>query len=187
MRGIDIWSKEREQAKVLENGLKVMKYEKDEKFYLKMWKPKGMNPYVNYCFQSNEKLDNYIQEMSGRFDSWIQIKKERRVERSSVDMSKVKIGDILYSSWGYDQTNIDFYQVVEKKNKSVVIRQIASKITDDDAGCMSNYVQPVKDHFIGTELMKRICNYGNGYSVSISSYQSASLHNGNKLLETHYA
>ena len=33
----------------------------------------------------------------------------------------LKVGDILYSSWGYDQTNIDFYEVVETKGKKTVV------------------------------------------------------------------
>ena len=28
-----------------------------------------------------------------------------------------QIGDIVYSSWGYDQTNVDFYEVVGKQGK----------------------------------------------------------------------
>ncbi len=38
----------------------------------------------------------------------------------------LKVGDILYSSWGYDQTNIDFYQVIELRGKTqVILRELA--------------------------------------------------------------
>lgn len=33
-------------------------------------------------------------------------------------------GDILYSSWGYDQTNVDFYQVMRITPKKVVLRKL---------------------------------------------------------------
>lgn len=36
---------------------------------------------------------------------------ERRSERSKGH--DLKLGDILYASWGYDQTNIDYYKVVK--------------------------------------------------------------------------
>ena len=36
----------------------------------------------------------------------------------------VNVGDIFVCSWGYDQTNIDYYKVLEVKNKSVVISAI---------------------------------------------------------------
>jgi hypothetical protein len=43
-------------------------------------------------------------------------------------MPTPKVGDILRCSWGYDQTNIDFYQVVAVVGKaSVRIRKLTSK------------------------------------------------------------
>ena len=35
------------------------------------------------------------------------------------------VGDVVYNSWGWNQTNIHWYQVVEVKAKSVVIRALA--------------------------------------------------------------
>jgi hypothetical protein len=37
------------------------------------------------------------------------------------------VGDIFVCSWGYDQTNIDYYKVMEVKNKSVVIAGIGQE------------------------------------------------------------
>ena len=41
-----------------------------------------------------------------------------------------KVGDILYSSWGYDQTNIDFYKVVKVSEFSVWIQELGKKIVE---------------------------------------------------------
>jgi len=41
-----------------------------------------------------------------------------------------KVGDILYSSWGYDQTNIEFFKVVKVSEFSVWIQEIGSKIVE---------------------------------------------------------
>ena len=41
-----------------------------------------------------------------------------------------KVGDILYSSWGYYQTNIDFYKVVKVSEFSVLIQKLNSAITE---------------------------------------------------------
>ena len=41
----------------------------------------------------------------------------------------VKIGDIFYSSWGYDQTNIDYYMVTKIIGKTFVeIQKIESQL-----------------------------------------------------------
>ena len=37
----------------------------------------------------------------------------------------LRVGDILYSSWGWEQTNIDFYQVIAIRGSAVDLRQIA--------------------------------------------------------------
>lgn len=41
------------------------------------------------------------------------------------------VGTVLYSSWGYDQTNIDFYEVVKATAKTVTIRGIKQVRTHD--------------------------------------------------------
>lgn len=38
----------------------------------------------------------------------------------------VKVGDIFTYSWGYDQTNVDFYQVVRCTTKTVWVRRVNS-------------------------------------------------------------
>jgi len=41
-----------------------------------------------------------------------------------------KVGDTLYSSWGYDQTNIEFFKVVKVSEFSVWIQEVGSKIVE---------------------------------------------------------
>lgn len=44
----------------------------------------------------------------------------------------VEVGDIFYASWGYDQTNIDYYVVVALTPKRVKIRAIGTQSTGED-------------------------------------------------------
>jgi len=59
--------------------------------------------------------------------------------------SQIEVGSILYTSWGYDQTNVEFYQVVDTYGKwGVVLRQICAetvKATSPD----SARIRPVPD------------------------------------------
>lgn len=64
-------------------------------------------------------------------------------------------GQMFYTSWGYDQTNIDYYQIVAFKGKSAIIRKIAAR-TIQSTGWASAEVAPVKDAFIGEPMVKRI-------------------------------
>ena len=88
-----------------------------------------------------------------------------------------KEGDILVSSWGYDQTNVDFYQVTKVLKKSVKIRKISSKMLPAGEGysSMSGMVVAVKDGFIedSKEQLKRVSGFNGGGYVSLSSYSGA--------------
>jgi len=75
-------------------------------------------------------------------------RKRRREEAKKNFKNPYKVGDILEHSWGYDQTNTDFYQVVEAKKASVVLRPIANKTVEGSEGFMSKMVLPVKDSFL---------------------------------------
>lgn len=71
-----------------------------------------------------------------------------------------KVGQIFYDSWGYEQTNIDFYQVIEVKPKSVVIREIkGDRKYDASFQSMSGKVFPLKDQFADDSipLLKPLC------------------------------
>ena len=57
----------------------------------------------------------------------------------------VEVGDIFVSSWGYDQTNISYYQVLKVSRKMVAIREIDSKVVRQSG--TSEYVVPVPNKF----------------------------------------
>lgn len=50
-----------------------------------------------------------------------------------------KVGDILSMSWGYDQTNVDFFRVKELKGRTMVVLQpVKLKVKEVEAyGSMS--------------------------------------------------
>ena len=47
-------------------------------------------------------------------------------------MDDYKIGDIVYGSWGYNSTNVEFYKVVSRTDKTLIIQPIESKVVDGD-------------------------------------------------------
>ena len=71
----------------------------------------------------------------------------------------VQVGDIFVSSWGYDQTNIDYYVVesVTKSGKSVKVHKIGSKVVG--ASGTSDKVVPdpsVRASFNGETVLRRL-------------------------------
>lgn len=45
-------------------------------------------------------------------------------------MYEAKVGDVFVESWGYDQTNVDCYEVVRVTAKSVALMKCRSEIVD---------------------------------------------------------
>ena len=46
----------------------------------------------------------------------------------------VEVGDILYTSWGYDMTIVDFYRVTERKKASIKLEALAYKAVSGELG-----------------------------------------------------
>lgn len=52
----------------------------------------------------------------------------------AVNVHGVKVGDLFYTSWGYEQTNVDFFQVVELVGSSSVrVREVCPEMVEEDA------------------------------------------------------
>ena len=82
-------------------------------------------------------------------------------------------------SWGYDQTNVNFFKVTRKSEKGIFVREIQKRGVTGTDGFMCNEVVPVKDAFLTTsqwcgkgygdhnpEMFRKV-NEGNKPSFSI--------------------
>ncbi len=74
--------------------------------------------------------------------------KERKRQARANFQNPYKMGDILHHSWGYEQTNCDFYQVVGVKPASVILKKIGAKTVPGSEGFMCESLMPEKDAFL---------------------------------------
>ena len=88
-----------------------------------------------YGFASDEQLE---QAINGGND--VAVAKPVKAEKKN--KFGVKVGDMFYASWGYDQTNIDMFQVVALVGEqSVRLKQVCPTIKEEDGiGFMSRNV-----------------------------------------------
>lgn len=122
--------------------------------------------------------------------------KTRETKQDKKNYLGVKIGDIFSFSWGYEQTNINYFQVVGLKGtKQVIIREIAYKITET-TGYESYKVAPCKDGFLSSSqfikdneigAVKQVKQLGNGrIYINIESFGWCSLWDGQDDVMTCY-
>lgn len=138
------------------------------KHYGMVFYGKQSKPFWHYSFKS---LDALIVKVKNALESHkrsLDHKNKRKAEKKAF-VSSLRVGDLMKSSWGYDQTNVDWFQVVEVKSpKTIVVREIQGRIVE--TGFMSGKAYPVKDDFIGEPMLKRV---GEGDHISLSSFSSA--------------
>lgn len=77
------------------------------------------------------------------------IEYEQRRQEPTQNADGVRVGDIYVVSWGYEQTNVDFYEVVALKGKkTAVVREIAGECIGGFAyqgkkrACRGAYIGP---------------------------------------------
>lgn len=81
-----------------------------------------------------------------------------KAERST-PANPYKVGDVLVKLFGYDETHLNFFQVVEVKSASVVLIEIKQEVKlDADFRFLGN--MPLVDQFCGDPIMKRVSNLG---------------------------
>ena len=136
---------------------------------------------ANYYCASEHSRTLSIEEYKKQAEARRRYTLERKIEKS-LFVHAVKVGFIFYSSWGYEQTNVDFYQVIEVKGAFVIIRQIEQVTTEK--GFMSGDTTPIKDNFKGEAIRKKVLQYNR---LRISSFKSASLWDGSPVSCSWYA
>lgn len=112
-----------------------------------------------------------------------------------------KVGDILASSWGYEQTNICLYQVVALNGVSMVtVKRCHLDVNEVDAvSGMSEDISfklPMPGTIVADEkaepIRRKVKNYykdkrPDGDLIEIESYENAYRYNGEKMYRSWYA
>lgn len=85
---------------------------------------------------------------------------------------EVAVGDFFVSSWGYDQTNVDFYQVTGTTRTMVKIRAIKKKIVSGKGGPYEKVV-PIANTMYGPEIRKKLKEWSGLPYIKLTSYSNA--------------
>lgn len=81
----------------------------------------------------------------------------RAAECEAEKVRTLEVGDVLVASWGYEQTNIDFYQVIALVGSlSVELRKIAKEKSVDKGLSMSADCVPLLNNFVSDAFVRRV-------------------------------
>jgi len=117
---------------------------------------KRQRPTWQHIFRNFSQRQQYTTEFFRNLKASAERKAREKAEEVEA-LAKVKVdpGAVFYCSWGYDQTNIDFFQVVKVKGRYAWLRPLAEKTTEQ-TGFMSERVTAVVGEFRGEEIRRLI-------------------------------
>jgi hypothetical protein len=104
------------------------------------------NPEWHYRFRNAVMFDEHVAGFFAKIEANQKWQAEKKEARTNFEV-KIKVGDILDTCWGYDQTNVEFFQVVHVSGKTATVREIAQHETDQ-TGPFSSRVEAVRDQFL---------------------------------------
>lgn len=133
-------------------GLEI--YAKDEPAIVGLcFAGRGGKPIWHYRFSSIEQRLKQIEKTFSDLTARAEAKEKYKAEKKGL-IHDVKPGNIFKCSWGYDQTNIDFYQCIEVKGKMGVFCEIGQD--SEENGFLQGQCVPVPNQFRGKPFRKLI-------------------------------
>lgn len=123
----------------------------------KAYRGRGCRAEFNYYYSTIDRLEVAV----GNWLDDIEKSNQRRADNANrkTILRAIghgwEVGTILQGSWGHEQTNQVFLQVVESKGNSILVQRIASEIVES-TGPMSESVRPIKDAFRGEPFRKTV-------------------------------
>ena len=153
---------------------------------------RAQKPLFQHWFPDAEGRQHKAQSLIDNRKTGMAYKAEHDAKRKGFQKSgpKVKVGDIFYTSWGYEQTNVDFYQVVGVPSTHfALLRQLERDFEPTEY--MQGRVTPKKSEFLDKEAMRRKILVNTHSSepspyFKINDYALASPHDGRALSVSSY-
>lgn len=135
---------------------------------------KGKGRPAYFAFADADACDRWLDQTAAleeKREVIRQAQKEKKAAARAAIVNPYKVGDIFTESWGYDQTNVDAYQVVAVGARSVKLRKISLRHVETTSWASAN-VSPIKDAFLGEAFTKVLQPYGDNdpYVPSVSGH-----------------
>ena len=149
------------------DGSVIYKWEQNGKILLKAFKGKASKPAFYYSYKNDEAANKQISAWIDALMITNAAKIRDKAEKNQPH--NIKIGDIFRSTWGYDQTNVEFWECVSVSGALITVKEIAQQREYTES--MSGNCLPIPGKFIGAEKKCRV-QYGTRIKVSDCAHAS---------------
>ena len=156
----DLWVTQREDntnEKYTDLNIR-REYDNPKEPVVRIWRGKQSKPFINYIYQTLDRAEEKIKRVKDSADERFKDEEDRKNKKEQLlknYQTDLKSGDILTDSWGYDQTNVEFYEVLEVKGGTVLLQEIGQDYVETNF--MSGETKPDRSKKVGKPIKKRIC------------------------------
>ena len=139
-------------------------------------------PAFRFAFSSVAGREQYVIQYMQKVRSNEDLAKARKAKQAAPH--NLEVGHVFYSSWGYEQTNVNFYQVIGLKGKKTVILRELKQVREE-TGYLQGTCAPALNEFCprSKPIVRRV---GADKLVKISESQLGRLWNGEPKTFTAY-
>lgn len=144
--------------------------ERSQEAYAIAFAGKAQKPSFHIRFKDASRRAKYLEEWIDGLKQSADYKAKRKAEKQAFRHT-LEVGSVLRCSWGYDQTNIDYFEVTAIIGaKMVEVREISQE--SEETGFMQGKCVPVPGNYVGQPMRKRVKE---GNAVQIHSFSNAYL------------
>lgn len=155
--------------------------ERNGKLYAAGFKGKAIRPAFHCRFRNAAERDAHIAQWLADLKASAAAKAEAKAK--SKQPHTLQPGAVLYSSWGYDQTNCEFYEVIAVRGAAVDLRELKQTITS--TGDMTGFCIPIPGEYISGVIAGKRPKSDN--HIRLSSFQGAYPWDGTRKRWSSYA
>lgn len=146
------------------DGLKAVVHIEPETLTAKGYSGKRSKSDFHIQFTNRARLEAHIEKFFAQVTRQNAALQERRAAKKQAH--SLEVGTIVYNTWGYDQTNVDFYEVVGRTPYFVQLRLLESELTGQRSD-MSGYAVPKPGKYKGAEISRhRVAAYESGAKIN---------------------
>lgn len=88
------------------------------------YKNKCKKAYINFRYEiSEEAFARKVAQHKESLEIDARQQRELMTQRDAL-RQRIQVGDVFYVAWGYEQTNIDYYQVTKIRGRKFIFRKI---------------------------------------------------------------
>lgn len=133
------------------------------------------NSVFNYRFSTEKARAEHVAKF---FDGVVASQERAKAARAErLQPHRLQVGHVFATSWGYEQTNVEFYEVTAIKGKNTVELREVSQITDE-TGYTTGRTMPRLGHYTGAAFERRVSMAYGSPSVRINSSACGRLWDG---------